>query len=124
MRKKSYSGMNTGSASILVIFIVLCLSTLAVLSLVSARADYALSKKRADRTTAYYNACNAAEAKLAETDPETNREKQIKYTVPIDDSQELDVVINIAGNGSYTIEKWETSDIGSWKPDDYLNLIQ
>ena len=45
-----------GSSSILVIFVILCLVSFATLSIVSANADYKLSKKVLDRTTAYYEA--------------------------------------------------------------------
>ena len=56
--KKSF--ISIGTASIVLIFVLLCLLTFAVLSLVSARANLRLSQKSADRTTDYYAAENAA----------------------------------------------------------------
>ena len=41
-----------GSSSLLVIFVILCLVSFATLSIVSANADYKLSKKVLDRTSA------------------------------------------------------------------------
>ena len=43
--KQIGSGMGAGGISILAIFVVLCLATLAALSLVSARADRNLAEK-------------------------------------------------------------------------------
>ena len=45
--KQIGSGMGAGGISILAIFVVLCLATLAALSLVSARADRNLAEKNA-----------------------------------------------------------------------------
>lgn len=52
--------ISTGTASIVLIFVMLCLLTFSVLSLVSAQANLRLSQKSADRTTAYYAAENEA----------------------------------------------------------------
>ena len=59
MKKKRF-GVNIGTASILIVFVVVCLVSFAVLSLVSANADYKLTQKLAERETDYYNACNLA----------------------------------------------------------------
>ena len=68
MNKKSTPVINIGSASMLVIFIVLCLVTFATLSLASANGDYNFSKKIAARTTDYYNASNQAAEVLQQID--------------------------------------------------------
>ena len=47
--------MNIGSASILLVFVILCLVSFAVLSIVSANADSRLSTRVLERTTAYYD---------------------------------------------------------------------
>lgn len=59
-RRKSF--LSTGITSIVLIFVLLCLLTFAVLSVVSARADYKLSEKNTTRTTEYYEAENTANA--------------------------------------------------------------
>ena len=57
-----------GFSSILVVFVMLALSTFTVLTLVSANADYKLTKIMADGNTAYYEASNRARSRLAELD--------------------------------------------------------
>lgn len=69
MKKKTSRPLLTaGTSTLLLIFLSLCLLTFAVLSLLSARADRNLSRKAADRTTAYYEACNQAENRIGEID--------------------------------------------------------
>ena len=62
-RKKNY-GLNIGTSSVLIIIVILCLVCFAGLSITSANADYRLSQKLAERTTAYYSACNEAQQTL------------------------------------------------------------
>lgn len=59
-RSSSQSAISIGTTTIVLIFVLLCLLTFSVLSLVSARANMRLSQKSADRTTAYYEAENAS----------------------------------------------------------------
>ena len=102
--------MNIGSASILLVFVILCLVSFAVLSIVSANADSRLSTRVLERTTAYYDACNQAEQSLAGMDKTLQRiyassESEeayfasvghVKsYMIPISDLQSLQVTIEI-----------------------------
>lgn len=66
MKKKLTGGINVGTSSILVTFVLLCLVTFAALSFLSANSDYRLSKQSAARTTAYYFANSMAEYLLAD----------------------------------------------------------
>ena len=50
------AGIGVGASSVLAVFVVLCLTTFAVLSLASARADLRLSQKAARQTALYYEA--------------------------------------------------------------------
>lgn len=59
-RRLSKSFFNIGITSVVLIFVMLCLLTFSVLSVVSARADLGLSQKSARRTTAYYESYNSA----------------------------------------------------------------
>ena len=59
---------NIGASSLLVIFLILCLVTFAILTLASAKSDADFAEKLADRKTAYYEACNNAENILDEID--------------------------------------------------------
>lgn len=56
MKQKNEFHLSIGTSSILMIFVVLCLTTFGVLSYVTANADYKLSQKNADAVTAYYKA--------------------------------------------------------------------
>lgn len=68
MDKKKNFPMNIGLSSILLIFVVLCLVSFSILSIVSANADKKLSLKVLNRSIAYYNACNEAETTLRDVD--------------------------------------------------------
>ncbi len=65
MEKKHSGGINIGTSSILVTFVLLALVTFAALSYMSARSDYVLSKEAADRVASYYDANRMAEIYLA-----------------------------------------------------------
>ena len=68
MNKRKFPVTNIGSVSLLMIFIVLCMVTLAALSLSTASGSYRSAQTLAGHTTAYYRASNKAEKKLAETE--------------------------------------------------------
>lgn len=70
MQKKQsgYPGIQMGTSFLLVIFIILCLVTFAVLSLSGAIRDQSDSQKTAEKTTAYYEACAKASAQVAAID--------------------------------------------------------
>lgn len=54
------SVISTGTTTIVLIFVLLCLLTFSVLSLVSAQANMRMSQKSADRTSDFYKAENTA----------------------------------------------------------------
>ena len=68
MNNKLRGGVNIGTSSILVAFVLLCLVTFAALTFLSANSDYRLSLEAANRTTEYYNANSQAELLLADID--------------------------------------------------------
>lgn len=120
-------GLNIGSSSILLIFLVLCLVSFATLAIVSSNADSKLSHKVLERTTAYYTACNEAEKALAGVDStladiyesSDNEEEYFSsvghsksYVIPISDLQSLQVTIEILYPMSnedtfYRITSWQ-----------------
>ena len=79
-------GNHIGTSSILLIFVVLCFVSFAALSLISANADYILTRKVADRTASYYDACNTAERRIYQ-DPSSSMQ------FPLSDNQWLQVTI-------------------------------
>ncbi len=125
--KKKQFGMNIGSASILLVFVILCLVSFAVLSIVSANADNKLSARVLERTSAYYAACNQAEQSLAGMDNTLRRIYASSdsedayfasvghgksYVIPISDLQSLQVTIDILypqsdDDSFYRITAWQ-----------------
>lgn len=68
MKRKSSFFPGVGASSILMIFVVLCLTMFGVLSFVTANADYKISTKNANTVENYYKASSSAQQKLAEID--------------------------------------------------------
>ena len=61
---KSSKGVGVGSASIIVIFVLLCLACFGVLSFVSARADLRLATQTAQSVKSYYEADSRAISRI------------------------------------------------------------
>lgn len=126
-KKKQFFGMNIGSASMVLIFVILCLISFAALSIVSANADRRLSCKIADRTAAYYEACNSAQESLAGIDKVLKEQYAASadadeyfaavghnksYAIPVSNVQTLFVEIEIlyprtAEDTFYHVTAWE-----------------
>lgn len=66
--KEQSSFVNIGSSSLLIVFVILCLATFAILSLSSAKSDYSLSERLAEHKSRYYEASSKAETILNEID--------------------------------------------------------
>lgn len=131
-KRKIVYGLNVGSSSILLIFVILCLVSFATLSIVSANADHKLSTKLLERTTAYYEACNEAESNLAAIDStlasvykESAGEEEYfstvghskSYAIAVSDLQTLQVSIEIlypktAEDPFYKITCWQVVNTG------------
>lgn len=60
------SGISIGSSSLILIFVVLCMTVFSVLTLMSANAEKKLSDKSAQAVSDYYNADLAATMKINE----------------------------------------------------------
>lgn len=121
MSSRSSTGVNVGGSSILVIFVLLCLTTFATLSLVSAQADKKLTDKAAAAAVEFYAADSAAEEKLAAIDKAIKTAylvegteqsfrnalqrsapenvvfgaDTVSYTVPVNERQNLEVELRI-----------------------------
>ena len=122
MKKKTPSVFNVGISSILIIFILLSLVSFATLALMTARSDYLLSKKYADRVQAYYEAENAAIRRWNDLD-ENPQGTEISYQIPIGDTQQLSVSLLFSDEEErYQITSWRTENIRSWSADESLNL--
>ncbi len=138
--KRSHKSIiSTGTTSIVLIFVMLSLLTFAVLSLVSAQANLRLSRKSAERTTAYYQAENAANDVLAGllraqqdgpqalTDYAAQQQVTLtgssaSYQVPLGEDQVLAVELTLS-DGGYEIDRWQAVSSYDWNADKPLGLM-
>ena len=140
-KRKSY-GVNIGSSSILLIFVILCLVSFAVLSIVSAQTDYKLSCKLAERTTKYYEANNEVESYLRDLqaslekiyeDSATAEEyfavagHDTTFSIQLSEQQMLNVHLTILypgdGKGYYKINTWKVETQDTLELDDTLPVF-
>lgn len=144
MRKNTEFSLNIGLPTILLIFVVLCLISFGILSVVSANADWKLSKKLLSRSSSYYQACNEAERFLAEIDTtlyqlyEQNADVSSYqnavaalptiYNFPVSDLQELEVTLSFQIPSEYNptfyrIESWKLISTNNIDYDSGLHVI-
>jgi len=101
-KKKGFTpGLNVGSSSILVTFVLLCLVTFAALCYVSAKADYNLAVETSERIQKYYSADTSAEVYLANVDSLLS-----KLAATTDESAYFDGIDNLfSDNDMYSVVK-------------------
>ena len=125
--KKVYPPIQIGVSFMLVIFLILCMVTFAALSLSSAQKDYEYSLKNAERTTAYYEASNLAEEKLAEIDRAlaSGQDAEEEFLIPINDSEALHVILEFHSQESsgYTITSWKQISTDDWTGNEQLPVL-
>jgi len=118
-RKARPMGLNIGSASIIMLFAVLCLTVLAALSLLSANSQYALAERAANVSKAYYEADFKA-MEIYER-AKNGEDLELEYTVEIDEHQLLDVALGDR-DGELVIVRWNIIESGAWEPDDIFDF--
>ncbi|MCL2498171.1 MAG: hypothetical protein FWF06_06125 [Symbiobacteriaceae bacterium] len=125
----SRGGMGVGSASIVLVFAILCLTIFALISLSAASSDKALVDAEVDMVTAYYRADTLAEIILGELvhsrsippalqgiGIESRQEQdavRVFFACPLSDRKELAVEILLFPN-HYDILKWRLEDTAVW----------
>ena len=133
-------GIGVGSASIVLVFAVLCLTVFTLITYIVSGNSKALVDAEAKLVVGYYKADALAEqilAELLESDyiPATIQgvEMQIEYdfyldsntvyfACPIGDTEkQLHVHVSIVGN-SYSILSWRMGDESEWLIDDGLSV--
>lgn len=141
-REERPFGLNIGSASIIMIFAILCLTVFSALSLVTAVSEKKTAQRFADATAAYYEAdseavdiknsikaaLNAGEtpqqAAAAAGAQYTEAVQRIAYSVPLSDGiSQISVILayNSESNDLDTLS-WEKNDVSEWNPDDSLEV--
>lgn len=131
--------MGVGSASIMLIFAVLCLTVFSLISLSVAQSDKSLADTEAELVTQYYEADDLAERVLAGilesgaiprevlgvsigTWWDEGLEAEIaEYSCPISDIKELGVKVAITGD-TYDILVWKMINTDEWVIDDAINV--
>ena len=135
MRQSSGGGSaNIGGSSILVIFVLLCITTFATLAMVSATASFRLATQVASAADDFFAAENKAEEKLAEISGlirSSNGEGiqiqieelgaayhdgVITYSIRVNESLRLDVEIHVNG-ASLKVYSWV--QVAIFDPDEY-----
>ena len=132
MRGKPSAGINVGGSSILVVFVLLCLTTFATLAMVSASANYRLAQRVVASIDAFYEADGRAEEILAEISAvlagvggenpadaleavgldvyvqhSALQDDLLRYSVPIDEGRSLQVALrHYSQEGRLDIIEW------------------
>ena len=127
-KQSRFSPPAVGGTSLLVVFAVLCLTVFALLSLATVQADRRLADSAVQGVADYYAAdCKAQELlarlRFGETPEEVWTDGSLcGYTIPISDTQELQVEVEIRTTNDYTILRWQAVPIGEWGLDEGLDL--
>ena len=106
MKRSAASPVGVGVISVITVLLVLTLSLFAALSVATAQADLALSRKHADTVTAYYQAdAQAAELYAAFA---AGNEPTLEAVLPITDQQSLLLRLARTEAGDVEILAWQT----------------
>lgn len=125
--------INPGISLLVVVFLVLCLFTFSAITLTTALNEQSRCETSARTTKEYYDAVNKAETQInkivdnLKKSGEISIAKQIDITEPIDDSQELQIVLTPITDTNtekyFKIIKWQVVSTVEWEADDTLNLL-
>ena len=134
MSRNTYSGPNAGvgMASVIMIALVLALTTFGILSLVSARADAAMSRKARENAEAYYEAEERLAKRLADLDAgllsgaqTLPQEGSFVLAEEVKEGQEL--VMELAApalgqKGRFAVLGFKLVNTSEWTPDESLEI--
>lgn len=144
MKKNTEFSLNIGLPSILLIFVVLCLVSFGVLSLVSANSDNKLSQKVLQRSDHYYAICNEAEELLADINSQlldayiscqskdgyfdAIKDTPTDYSYALSDLQELKISLTYlypesVAEGFIRIDTWQIASSEDINYDEQLHVI-
>lgn len=107
MRPNTRGAMGVGILSVLTVLLVLCLSEFAALTLASAQADLALSRRNAETVSAWYAAEAEAEALYAAFAAGT--EARLEKVLPVTEHQSLVLCLAREADGSVRIVRWSAA---------------
>lgn len=127
------NGIGVGSASIVLIFAVLCLTIFALITFMSANTEMALANAETELVKSYYEADALAERIIDEIVSGSSGDilgAEIKsewdwdllaniteFSCPMSDRKEIYVKIALYEDNSYDILSWRMRDAGEWETD-------
>ena len=140
-RSNRKPGFNVGSASIIMVFAILCLTIFSVLSFTTSNTDLRLSQRASKSIEDYYNAEYRAEDKilliaqqlkkdgnldsLRLQSGETNLNSSsfsIQFTEPVDDRRMLLVELTFDNDHNISITRWNLLAANDWIPDNSMEV--
>ena len=138
-KREGFAPPALGGSSLLVVFAVLALTVFALLSLSTVRADVRLGDATEKMVSGYYAADVKAQEILAKlrtgaplpedvefettiSDYPDHSETIFSYSIPISDTQELQVEVLVEPDGCYQVRRWQAAAVGDWTFDDSLDL--
>lgn len=137
-RRERFSPPAVGGISLLVVFAVLCLTVFALLALTTVQADKRLADASAQAVADYYAADCAAQEILArlrngerpegvEIIDRLGGHYAARYAVPISDTQELRVEVELLedwadGGWRWQVVRWQAVPTGEWEGDESLDI--
>lgn len=129
--REHFSPPAVGGVSLLIVFAVLCLTVFALLSLTTVQADVRLADAAARATADYYAAdCQAQEilARLRNGEHPAgvtlygSENKYAQYICPISETQQLQVLVSVGEDGSWSVLRWRSEPSQEWSVSEDLEL--
>jgi len=114
-------GLGVGSASIILIFAVLCLTVFSLITFYVAENDKALVDAKAEAVVDFYEADAEAEKILAEIMSSDEIPDSINFLVPVSDISALYVSAERTGDLLHILS-WKMILLEEWSRDDTLNV--
>lgn len=129
-------GVSIGSATLVMLFAVLCLTLFSVMALVTANQELELAEKSARSVTDYYRAdalaaevCNAMPAPSDRLDGcqvsgvtlTQAPDGTVSYAVPVDERQDLTVSLQWE-DGRWQIRSWVVVQTAEWSADEHMDV--
>ena len=134
-------GFNVGSASIIMVFAVLCLTIFSVLSFTTTSTDLRLSRRASKSIADFYIAEYKAEEKVLQISQQLKKdgnldnlrlqsgdfdldakEYTIQFTEPVDDRRMLLVELTFDADNTITITRWNLLASGDWFPSSSIDV--
>ena len=135
-RNERRPGFNIGSASIIMVFSVLCLTMFAVLSLVTSNSDMKLTERAVSSVKAYYAAEYEAEGNVLAIKKEldsgslpgellrkfsdvglSHEDGILRFVQPVDERRELSIALTVEKSGELSVSEWLLRSNDQWNPE-------